>query len=219
MVAVLIVDDHDLIRFSIKTLLAAQRNVTIVGEATSGEQAVQLARSLKPQVVLLDLQMPGIGGMEAARKLLQLNPAPKVIVLTANEEAVLSHHLIRVGVQGFLTKQATIDEIIKAIYQVAAGKNYITSHIAQQMALHQIGRTEQSPLTNLSGREVQVMWMIAQGQTVKSVSQKLFISIKTVNTYRYRLFEKLGVHNDVELTHLGYHFGLLEQAPLTQHIS
>jgi two-component system, NarL family, invasion response regulator UvrY len=158
MLAVLIVDDHDLVRFSIKSLLADRKDITIAGEATSGEEAIQLARSLKPQVVLLDLQMPGIGGMEAARKLLQLDPSPKVIVLTSNEDSILPQHLIRIGVQGFLTKHATIDEISKAIHQVIAGKNYITPHLAQQIALNQIGNPEQSPLAILSGREVQIMW-------------------------------------------------------------
>jgi two-component system invasion response regulator UvrY len=192
-------------------MLSEQGGIEILGEAASGEEGIQLARELAPSVVLLDIQMPGMGGLEATRRLSRLQPPPKIIALTSHEGIHLASHLLRMGVSGYVTKHTDIDELIKAIRAVHVGEKYVTLEIAQKLALNDSKDITKSPLEALSEREIEVLWMVARGQTVHTIAKQLFLSTKTVNTYRYRLFEKLGVCNDVELTHLAYHLGLLEQ--------
>lgn len=210
---VLIVDDHDLIRYGIKKLLAGCRDINVVGEATSGEAAVRLARELNPDIVLMDLKMPGIGGIEATHKLLRANPKIKVIAVTSCNEEPFPYRLVRAGASGYVTKSADVEELITAIRRVYGGQVYITPEVAQQMALRQATSASKSPFAELSERELQVMWMITHGHRVREIAGKLCLSPKTVNTYRYRLFEKLKIRNDVELTHLALHYGMLDKDP------
>jgi two-component system invasion response regulator UvrY len=214
MINVLIVDDHDIVRLGIKKLLYTVSDIKVVGEAESGEMAVRLVRDLKPEVVLMDLKMPGIGGLEATHKLLRVNPQIKVIVVTSCDEEPFPYRLVRAGAAGYITKNANIDELVNAIHKVMAGHAYITPEIAQKMALRQVSDAAKSPFAELSERELQVMWMITHGNRVQEIASKLCLSPKTVNTYRYRLFEKLNVKNDVELTHLALRYGMLDKDPL-----
>lgn len=214
MINVLIVDDHDLVRLGIKKLLSTVSDIKVVGEAESGEIAVRLVRELKPDVVLMDLKMPGIGGLEATHKLLRVNPGIKVIVVTSCDEEPFPYRLVRAGAAGYVTKNANIEELVGAIRKVYAGQAYITPEIAQKMALRQVSDAAKSPFAELSERELQVMWMITHGNRVQEIASKLCLSPKTVNTYRYRLFEKLNVKNDVELTHLALRYGMLDKDPL-----
>jgi two-component system, NarL family, invasion response regulator UvrY len=210
---VLIVDDHDLIRYGIKKLLGEARDINVVGEAASGEAAVKLARELNPDIVLMDLKMPGIGGIEATHKLLRANSKIKVIAVTSCNEEPFPYRLVRAGASGYVTKTADVEELLTAIRRVYSGHVYITPEIAQQMALRQATNASKSPFAELSERELQVMWMITHGHKVHEIAEKLCLSPKTVNTYRYRLFEKLKVRNDVELTHLALHYGMLDKDP------
>lgn len=214
MINVLIVDDHDLVRLGIQKLLSTVSDIKVVGEAESGEIAVRLVRELKPDVVLMDLKMPGIGGLEATHKLLRVNPGIKVIVVTSCDEEPFPYRLVRAGAAGYVTKNANIEELVGAIRKVYAGQAYITPEIAQKMALRQVSDAAKSPFAELSERELQVMWMITHGNRVQEIASKLCLSPKTVNTYRYRLFEKLNVKNDVELTHLALRYGMLDKDPL-----
>lgn len=211
---VLVVDDHSLMRLGIKRLLANVSDIKVIGEASSGEAALRLTRELKPDVVLMDLKMPGIGGLEATHKLLRINPNIRVIAVTACDEEPFPYRLVRAGAAGYLTKTADLDELVLAIRKVHAGQAYITPEIAQQMALRQVSDAAKSPFAELSERELQVMWMITRGHKVQDIADKLCLSSKTVNTYRYRLFEKLQVKNDVELTHLALRYGMLDGDPL-----
>jgi len=213
MINVLIVDDHDLVRHGIKKLLASTSDIKIVGEAETGEEAVQIARELKPDVVLMDLKMPGIGGIEATHKLLRANPTIKVIAVTSCDEDPFPSRLVRAGAAGYVTKTAKVDELVTAIRRVYDGHIYITPEVAQQMALRQATNAAKSPFAELSERELQVMWMITHGHRVQEIASKLCLSPKTINTYRYRLFDKLKVRNDVELTHLALHYGMLDKDP------
>lgn len=210
---VLIVDDHDLIRYGIKKLLTNSRDINVVGEADSGEAAVRMARELKPDIVLMDLKMPGIGGIEATHKLLRSNPKIKVIAVTSCDEEPFPYRLVRAGASGYVTKSADVEELLTAIHRVHEGQVYITPEIAQQMAMRQATNAAKSPFAELSERELQVMWMITRGHRVQEIAAKLCLSPKTINTYRYRLFEKLKVRNDVELTHLALHYGMLDKDP------
>jgi two-component system, NarL family, invasion response regulator UvrY len=209
MITILIVDDHDLIRFAIKKILAEHRDMQVIGEADRGEAALRLIRELKPDIVILDIHMPDIDGIEIARRLSHVKPPIKIIALTAQEVDVIPYHLLRLDIAGYLTKTTGLEELIIAIRRVYSGQRYITPHIAQQLALEKNKDPLQSPLTQLSERELQVMLLLSQGETLKSIGDKLCISTKTVATYRYRLYDKLQVRNDVELTHLAIHFGLL----------
>lgn len=214
MINILIVDDHDIVCAGIVRLLSDIKGINVIGEARSGEDAVRIAKEKRPHVVLMDVKMPGIGGLEATRKMLRNDPEIKVIALTVCGEEPFPSKLLQAGAAGYLTKGSGIDEMVNAIRAVFGGKRYIGPDIAQQLALKKITDSEGSPLDLLSERELQVMMMITQGLRVQDISDKLCLSPKTVNSYRYRLFDKLDVASDVELTHLAIRHGILDTASL-----
>lgn len=210
MITVLLVDDHDLVRIGIKRLLADVSGIKVVGEASSGEEATKMARDLKPNVILMDVKMPGIGGLEATRKVLRADPSVKIIAVTVYGEEPFPSRLIQAGAAGYLTKGSSLAEMVTAIKTVYSGQRYLSPEVAQQLAFKNISEQEEKPFDNLSERELQVMLMIVNGQKVQTISDKLCLSPKTVNSYRYRLFEKLNVNSDVELTHLAIRHGVLD---------
>jgi two-component system, NarL family, invasion response regulator UvrY len=211
LIKVLLVDDHDLVRLGVKRLLQDANGIKVIGEAGTGEEAIQLMRELSPDVVIMDIQMPGIGGLEATRKMLRYNPMVKILALTVCEEEPYPSRFLQAGAAGYITKGSSAEEMIKAIRVLYTGERYISPEIAQQIALKRFSPQEKSPLDALSERELQVMLMITQGQTVNQISDKLCLSSKTVNSYRYRIFEKLGIKSDVELTLLAVRLGVLEK--------
>jgi len=211
LIKLLLVDDHELIRSGVRSLLKNVAEVMIIGEASSGEQGVKLARELKPDIVLMDVMMPGIGGLEATRKLKQVEPGIKIIALTACDEDPFPYRMLQAGAEGFLTKDSGLDEIKLAISKVYAGQKYISPEIAQELALRKLSDKDNTPFDKLSDREMQVTLMIIHGQAVQKISEKLCLSPKTVNTYRYRIFDKLKVNNDVELTHLAIRYNILDK--------
>lgn len=208
MIKVLIVDDHELVRVGIRKLLQEFKEIEVVGDSQSGEDAVAIARDLKPDVVLMDVKMPGIGGLEATKRILRMNPQLKIIVVTACFEEPFPSRLLQAGACGYITKSASPEEVISAIKKVHQGQRYISPEIAQQLALRTLIAPEDTPFDRLSERELQVLLMITNGATVNDIAEKLCISIKTVHSYRYRLFEKLAVQNDVELTRLAIRHGM-----------
>ncbi len=210
MIKVMLVDDHDLVRTGIKRLLEDHPDINIVGEATSGEQALELVTEKDPDVVLLDINMPGIGGLEATRKLLQRKPKLKIIMVTMHEDDMFAQRLLKAGAMGYLTKGAKVDEILQALQAVMANQRYLCPSIAQQIALSQMAEEESSPFDSLSERELQVLLMMMDGQSISVISEKLCLSPKTVSTYRTRLYAKLGVQNDIELARLALQFGVVE---------
>jgi len=210
LIKVLVVDDHDLVRTGIVRMLADVAGIQVVGQADSGENALKLARELDPDVVLMDVRMPGIGGLEATRKLLRSQPDMKVVVVTACEEDPFPTRLLQAGASGYLTKGADIEEMITAIKQAFAGRRYISAQIAQQLALKPFQSKGESPFDQLSEREIQIALMIAGCQKVQVISDKLCLSPKTVNTYRYRIFEKLSITSDVELAMLAVRHGMVD---------
>ena len=209
MIRVLVVDDQDLVRTGITRMLADIDGLQVVGEADSGESALKLARELKPDVVLMDVKMPGIGGLEATRKLLRSQPDTKVVAVTVCEEDPFPTRLMQAGAAGYLTKGAGLDEMVQAIRLAFAGQRYISPQIAQQLALKSF-QPQGSPFDTLSEREIQIALMIVGCQKVQIISDKLCLSPKTVNTYRYRIFEKLSVTSDVELTLLAVRHGMVD---------
>lgn len=216
MIRILIVDDHHLVRIGTCRLLADIDGFEIVGEAASGEEAIEAVRDLKPDVVLMDIQMPGIGGLEATRRCLRLDPELKVIILTVHQGEPYPSKLMRAGAHGYLTKHASVDEMVLAIKKAVAGQRYISSEIAQQLALRPFNPEDAAtPFEILSNREMQIALMVIEGQRVPDISESLSLSSKTVNSYRYRLFEKLGVANDVGLTKLAIKHHIIETDALT----
>ena len=207
-IQILLVDHQELVRVGIQRLLDEVPQLSVVGEVSSGEEAVQLLRSLKPDVVLIDVQIPGIGGLEATRRILKCDPDIRILVVIPQTDEPFPAQLLEAGASGYLTKNCSIEEITDAIQAVSRGERYISADIARRMALSMLPGKEQSPFDRLSQRELQVMLMVAQGQNVHEISEHLCLSSKTVSTYRYRLFEKLGVDNDVALTRLAIRYGI-----------
>lgn len=207
---ILIVDDHDLVRSGIRRMLEDVSGIKIVGEAKSGEEAIKSVRELKPEVVLMDVKMPGIGGLEATRKLLRIDPDIRVLIVTVCDDDLFPSRLLQAGAAGYLTKGVSLDEMVQAIKAVYTGQRYISPEIARQLALKHLTDQDESPFDNLSERELQVTLMIVNGQRVQDISDRLCLSPKTVNSYRYRIFDKLDVKNDVELTLLAIRYGLMD---------
>jgi len=215
MTKIILVDDHDLVRTGIRRLLEDIKEFEIAGEATSGEEAIKLVNETDPDVVLMDINMPGIGGMEATRKLLSSKPSLRIIIVTMHQDDLFAQRLLKAGAVGYLTKGAKIDEISHAIRETLAGRRYITPDIAQQLALSQFPDNESgSPFDSLSERELQVMMMLMEGHKVSEISDKLCLSPKTISTYRQRLYNKLGVQSDIELARLAMMHGVIENTQL-----
>ena len=191
-------------------MLADIDGLQVVGQAESGEESLVKARELKPDVVLMDVKMPGIGGLGATTKLLRSHPDIKVVVVTVCEEDPFPTRLLQAGAAGYLTKGAGLAEMVQAIRLVFAGQRYISPQIAQQLAIKSFQPVSDSPFDALSEREIQIALMIVGCQKVQSISDKLCLSPKTVNTYRYRIFEKLAISSDVELTLLAVRHGMVD---------
>ena len=210
MIKVLIVDDHQMVRFGTRRLLEDESGLQIVGEASSGEEAIEAVDALNPQVVLMDVQMPGIGGLEATRRCLRIAPDVKVVALSMHDGEPFPSKLFEAGAKGYVSKRSDPEELILAIRKVMAGQRYISTDIAQNLALRPFAEVQQSPFEQLSGREMQIALMVIRGMGAAEMGKKLILSPKTVNSYRYRIFEKLDIKNDVELTKLAIQHGLLE---------
>ncbi len=212
MISILVADDHVLVRMGLVRMLSDVDDYRVVGEAQTGEEAVIMARSLKPEIILMDVKMPGIGGLEATRKIIQHNPHVKIIAVTSIADDMFPERLMNAGACGYLTKEAGFDEIIKAINSVRAGIPYMSANVAQQLALRSCGflKGGGSPFESLSERELQTAIMVANGVKAPSIADAFCVSPKTINSYRYRIFEKLNINSDVELTILALKHKLLD---------
>lgn len=213
MIRIMLVDDHDLFRAGVRSILQAQDGMVVVGEYANGEDAVNAVRTEAPDLILMDVNMPGIGGVEATRKILKIAPNARVIAVTVLSDDPFPNQLLDAGARGYISKGSGSEEMLEAIRMVMRGQHYISGDVAQKLTLANFRKGgESSVLGTLSAREMQVMMMITQGQGNQQISDALFLSPKTISTYRHRLFEKLDVANDVELTHLAIRHGLLENA-------
>lgn len=211
MIKILIVDDHTLVRRGIRRLLEDFPDLEVIGEADSGDAALALVRISPPDIVLLDIKMPGMDGWEVTRRLKKTNAEVRIIVLSSVATEPFPERVLQLGAMGFLSKESGIDEMVLAIRRVSKGERYVSAEIAQKMAIGRIQSFDHNPFDKLSEREMQVLLMIAQGLSVPEISKILFLSTKTVNGYRYRMFEKLNVRNDVELIYLALKHRVIEQ--------
>ncbi|CAA9889725.1 Response regulator GacA [Candidatus Methylobacter favarea] len=212
MITVLLVDDHELVRTGIEALLNAAEDIRVVGVAKSGEEAIYAVGKIAADVVMMDINMPGIGGMEACRRILQRNPAIKIIALSVHNDGPVPYQLFKLGVLGFISKSSPLNEMMQAIKMARAGKRYLCSDVANNLAFQGLPGSHESPFSKLSQREAEVVTLILQGKTIKEMAKMLMLSDKTVNTYRYRLYEKLQIKNDVELTRLAVKFQHIDNA-------
>lgn len=213
MIKVLVVDDHDLVRSGISRMLADSDDIEVTGTAASGEEALEIVRKNPPDVVLMDIRMPGMGGLEATRRVLRQNDEVKVIVVTAFADDPYPTRVMQAGASAYITKGADLKEMIRAIRMAHSGQRYISPEIAQKMALKQVGdqpNAEENAFDKLSERELQIAMMIVDCHKVQDISDQLCLSPKTVNTYRYRIFEKLEISSDVELALMAVRLGLLD---------
>lgn len=210
MIKVLVVDDHDLVRMGISRMLSDSADIEVVGEADSGDMAIKLAKQLRPDVVLLDVNMPNIGGLEATKRLIQLDMGIKILAVSSMSAQPYPSMLIKAGVNGYITKGTPLDEMIRAIKKIDQGGRYFSQDVAEQLADVLLSDNASSPFDLLSDREKQVAMMVVNCQSPQQIADQLFVSVKTINTYRYRIYEKVGVDSDVKLTHLAIRHGLIQ---------
>lgn len=210
MIKVLLVDDHELVRSGIEALLAAEQDISVVGVCNCGEQALQLVAQDPPDVVLMDINMPGMGGFEACRRLLQSQPNAKIIALSVHNDGPIPQQLLKLGVVGFVSKASPVNEMVAAIKTVMSGKRYLCQDVASNLAFQFLPGADVSPFLQLSQREAEVVRMILNGKSIQEMSEALALSDKTINTYRYRVYRKLQIKNDVELTRLAVKFNYLD---------
>ena len=210
-IRVFVVDDHALVRAGLRMILSAETDIEIVGEAESGEDALPMIRRLKPDVVLCDLHLPGISGLEVTERIVKGNYGSRVVVVSVLEDGPMPKRLIEAGASGYVGKGGDAVELLRAVRDVARGKRYLANGIAQHLALAGIGG-ESSPFDSLSPRELEIAMLLVQGMRQEEIAKRLSLSAKTVNTHKSRLFEKLGIQDSIALARLSSQYGLSDPA-------
>ncbi|MBL0041438.1 MAG: response regulator [Xanthomonadales bacterium] len=210
MIRVIFVDDHAMVRTGYRASLASVADIQVVGEAGTGEDGVKLARELKPHVVLMDLHLPGISGLEAASRIHQHDPDCKVIALTGHNESPFPRKFIEAGAAGYVTKDCPVEELVQAIRTVASGRRFISQHIAQAMALDAMNGAKSSPFEQLTKREIEIVVALAQGEDMPTIGKRLHVTAKTIASHKYNVFKKLDVDSDVALAHMAIQHGLVD---------
>ena len=206
---VMLVDDHAVVRMGFKMLLETALDIKVIAEAENGETAIKAYMEHKPNVVVMDITMPGMGGLEAIERILAKDSSAKILVLSAHEDSVHPKRVLNAGAMGYLTKRSAAEELIKAIHMVASGKKYIEAGVAQQMAIQQLSGT-QSPVDVLSEREFEVFMSLAKGKTTNEIAESLYLSPRTVGTHLYNIKQKLNANNSAEIALIAMRSGLLE---------
>lgn len=199
MIKILIADDHTMFREGLKSVFAAEESFVVVGEASNGGEALDMASSTQPDVVLLDVSMPGRGGLETAQDLKKRNPAVRILMLSAHPEDHYAIRCLKGGADGYMTKDKAADELIQAIQRIRMGGKYVSAALAEQMAFSLQSDLDRPLHETLSDREYQVLRMIAGGQTVSEIATELCLSVKTVSTYRARILQKMKLRNNAEI--------------------
>jgi len=201
MIRVVVADDHTIVREGLKQLLGATSDLEVVGEARDGHEALAIVRDRDIDVLLLDLSMPGKGGMELIKQIKSEKPKLRILVLSMHAEHQYAVRAIRAGASGYLTKDAASTQLVSALRKVAAGGAYISAEVAEQLALSAMPHAEGPPHASLSDREYQVFQLLVSGTSVSEIALRLNLSVKTVSTHKARLMEKMGLANQTELVH------------------
>jgi two-component system, NarL family, invasion response regulator UvrY len=208
-VRVMLVDDHAVVRMGFRLLLEGAADLKVTAEAHNGEEAVRSFAETKPDVVVMDISMPGIGGLEAINRILAREPQARILVLSAHEDLMHARRVLKAGAAGYLTKRSAAEALIQAIRQVAQGKTYLEPSIAQQLALQQLSG-EKSPVDMLSEKEFKVFLALAKGKSVVEIAEVMSLSPRTVGTHLYNIKQKLGASNSAELAIMAIRAGLVE---------
>jgi two-component system, NarL family, invasion response regulator UvrY len=210
MIRVLLVDDHAVVRTGFRLLLQSIGEVSVVAEAESGEAACQLYSELEPDVVVMDIAMPGMGGLEALRRMKARHPQVRVLTLSAHDDPMHARRCLSEGALGFLSKRSAPEALVQAVTVVASGQRYLDASLAQKLALAEFDGASKSPVERLSEREFEVFVRLAGGATVQRIAQDLKLSSSTVGTHLYNIKQKLGVENQSELTLIAIRHKLIE---------
>jgi len=214
-IQVFIVDDHALVRAGMRMILSGQDDINVIGEADSGESALPQIRRLKPDVVVCDLHLPGISGLEVTERIVKSHNETRVVVVSVLEDGPMPRRLLDAGAFGYVGKTDGAEELLRAVREVARGRRYLANSVAQHLALSRLSG-EKSPFDLLSPREMEIALLLLHGLRQESIAKRLSLSPKTVNTHKSRLFEKLQIQDSMSLARLASQYGLIsaEQMPM-----
>jgi len=216
-ISVLLAEDHTIVRQGLRLLIEAGGDIEIVGEAKTGREAVQMTNELRPEIVVMDIAMPLLNGIQATRQILKASPGMKVLILSAHSDPEYVEQVVKAGAMGYLVKQASGEVVAKAIRELQKGKTFFTPSIAKQLkdgyqkSPDGVGLQKKSDI-ELTSREAELLQLIAEGQANKQVASELGISIKTVEKHRQHLMEKLGIHDIAGLTRFAIAAGIIESS-------
>jgi len=210
MIRVLLVDDHTVVRFGFRLLLEAVPDVKVVAEGDSGEAAYTLYAQCNPDVAILDLSMPGMGGIEALKRIRTQHRDARILALSAHDDAMHARRALAQGALGFLSKRSAPEALLDAVRRVAAGRRYIDPSLAQELAIAEIEGNAELPIDRLSEREFEIFLRLAKGATVQTIATDLNLSTSTIGTHLYNVKQKLGASNQAELTLIALRAGLIE---------
>lgn len=208
-IRVMLVDDHAMVRVGFRMLLSASQDIEVVAEAGTGEAAYQMFAEFRPDLVIMDLSMPGIGGIEAVRRLLARDPDARVLVLSAHDDTAHARRVLKAGAQGYVSKRTAPETLIEAVRAMAAGRAYLDAEMAQKLAVADFAGSP-GAVEALSEREFAVFLQLALGQSVQQIAETLSLSSNTVGTHLYKIKQKLGAGNQAELTLIAVRNGLIE---------
>ena len=207
-IRVMLVDDHNVVRSGLRRLLELGGDIKVVAEGSSGEQACQIYSDFETDVLVMDLSMPGMGGLEALRRILVAAPKAKIVIFSMHENVTFATQALSAGARGYVAKTSLADDLLLAVREVATGKTYISPHIAQKIVLQSMSGNH-DPIQQLSGREFEVFRMLAEGAGIDDIAKNLKISQKTAANYQTILKQKLGISNAVELVRLAIRHGVI----------
>jgi len=211
-VTVLVVDDHDVVREGIRMVLSSDPGLEVVGTASSGEEAVEKARELRPNVVVMDIGMPGISGFEATRRIREQVPETQVVALTVHDSEAYVFQMLQAGAVGYVVKRAPAEDVIQAVKRAAVGESVLHPSVARLVIrdyLARVERGEESSIDTLSDREREVLKLVAEGRTNREIAELLFLSVKTVQAHRGNLMHKLGLHDRTEVVKYALRKGII----------
>ena len=210
-IRVFMVDDHALVRSGMRMILSAEVDIDVVGEAETGEAALPQIRKLKPDVVLCDLHLPGISGLEVTERVVRASGRARVVIVSVLDDGPLPRRLIEAGASGYVGKGGDAQELVRAVREVAMGKRYLAGTVAHNLALSSMDGVG-SPMDTLTGREVEVAMLLAQGMRQHDIAMRLNLSPKTIHTHKANVFKKLGVRDGIAMSRVLTRFGLVDPA-------
>ena len=216
MIKVLVVDDHPIVRQGLKQILSEEPDMAVLGEAQNSQEVLELVHNQDWDIVVLDITMPGRGGLDVLKELRHERPKLPVLMLSVHPEDQYAVRTLKAGAAGYMTKESAPEELVRAIRKILHGGKYVSSTLAEKLAFHLEAETEKPPHDSLSDREYQVMLMIASGKRTGAIAEEMSLSVKTVSTYRARILEKMGMNGNADLTYYVFKNRLLDYSERPQ---